>query len=636
MIMKHSTLFLLSLANSIIAVHCIGQGNPRNNLQVKEFYEVKVGEPVIIKIGEICTKCNVLVSDFPDGATFDNKTLTFMWKPTTRDREYYNVSFTLNDSSDNAIDRQRAIIYIKEKYYLPELKIDNAEVVTGKVKVTEGVLKEFTMAGKNLNSNDSNDVFISYTIDNDPNIRNLEGMNVTIRNNNLFFEWTPQDAQARRKLLFFRVTAIDSKLQILNKDLEFSIKNVDQPPILISRLQSEYKLSPKKKLEVEFKVRDPDNDELVYEFVPKRLPGKPEFKEGVFSWEITNDEYLKFMSTLPMQLKLSVFQKDDTTHRIDKKISISPNSSDSPPELKQLGTFTFFEGELVNAAIEIKDEDVSSLKIKITDILNIKPSLGPVLKSRHENGNYFVLYSESILPYDFVKKDDNNRLLSIEVTDRFGNTTANSFTASIKNVDNPNLSLDKFNDLKIAGGALSGKDKELTQFLKEFKMKKNTAKNWALGVGLTASIATVISVGHDMTKTDQEKKQFPIIGASISVVSLVALAIPSLNDAKTKFMESIIENAHKREEVMTMIQIMDKNSKSPNLNEIEFAKSVDDLEKLINTDLNDQKFDIDKMRDFKHMWNKYQKYTSSLASKSPPPMTPKNTPVNTAIGLEKK
>lgn len=187
-------------------------------------------------------KLKVSAFNLPEGAVFDDNTLTFSWKPTYDQAGSYTVTFEVKDPA-GLTDRKEMNISVINVNRAPSIQV--VERVEGK----ENEPITFTVSGSDPDKEDTGKLVFSAS--------NLpEG--ATFDTGTLTFSWTPTFDQAGDYTVVFKV--VDTGNLSAKKSTSIHVINVNRPPVL-SEIP-EINIKENQAFQYELQATDPDKEDI--------------------------------------------------------------------------------------------------------------------------------------------------------------------------------------------------------------------------------------------------------------------------------------------------------------------------------------------------------------------------------------
>lgn len=602
----HVLLFLTVVL--IMTIHVLHAQIPDPN--IKNYYEVKESQIFRIDFGQLCTGCTMTAPKHPDGATTTN--IDFIWSTPVASPDPYEVHFVEKDPNDNIIFEKNVLIMVRGVVYDPVLKFSDPKVDDpGPIPATEAVPFEFTVTAESKNARNPEDIKLFFVINKDPNIRSLDGATIIINNDLLSFKWEPTNEQAKKQFINLRIIAIDNLGRVASKDIVFRIEDKNQMPRLMSYVQDEYTINPKKALEIDFTVVDPDNDPLVSLTDLATSDGDLSFINGKFKWDLKRITPVD--TTFPVTVKLTTKETSDGSHFVTKSITIRLEVDNVPPEIEKIGDLTFREGSLIKIPFVIKDEDPATVSVALEDFdSKIQSNLIKELKLNDAGLNRFILETELPLSYASVS-DDSVFLLVIKVTDANGLKNSSTIKLTITDERDPREVEVAYQEMKRRASVILADDQNFTDFLNGYLHKRRRNATVVSWIGILFGTAGLVSEGIDATKPKKEDdapKAFPIVGVAVAIAALFKDGWPGSGDDQLKLASDLLGRTEAREELQSTVAVMDNELKQPDYNAETFSGEFHDFETLIGKSKVNQENDLKKLKTEKRLLKAYNKYVS--------------------------
>lgn len=273
-------------------------------------------------------------SGLPSGATFDESTATFSWKPSFEQSGKYNVTFKASAGGLN--DQESVAITVTNKGRAPKFN-----------SVDDQTTQEQKRLKFSVSATDPDKDPISYSASELPN-------GATFDESQAEFSWKPDYSQAGTYTVTF--VASDGSLED-EMDVKITVTNVDQPPSF--NAVGDKTVSEDQNLSFTVEATDPDGDPVTYS--ASGLPSGASFNEtqAKFTWKPNHSQAgtydVKFTAT-------AGGLSDELT------VTIIVGNEDQAPELDPIGNKTVKENKALNFTVSGSDPDGDDISYSATGV----------------------------------------------------------------------------------------------------------------------------------------------------------------------------------------------------------------------------------------------------------------------------
>lgn len=503
------------------------QAQDDKKLEVPLMIEQVAGKAVIFKVNWNDKNQFSWTSDI-EALKFDQQEKEFYWEHTQEAIGLHQVRFQVKDTFLNQVNEATTLIKIVKPVYKPQVNFKPDSLKKNAfIELRQG--QNYQLEFEATSSNQfSQDVLISYLINNNPAIKEFDQSEFSIVGNRLLVQWQPTQVQADHKYQDLQLIAIDQQNQVSRQVYHFMIIDEDLPPVFKYSINQQYTISPNRLLTIDFSVNDPDGDEYFYEADLSTNVGLINVNQnGQFSWQLSKREMALLSDKFPISLSLKVIDKITGQEMLSKIVNIIETRDNSAPEITRLSNLSVKEGYAIKRRIFYRDNNHT------VDQLDFKLENAPSWLVLEQHGEALYLVSDTI-GFDVVKADGISVQYDVllTVTDPQKASDNQFFTITVNEGINTN---DIFDKLKVYNNATDAILEGLREKIRELdhKLESNAKlkRSFLLTSIFLGGYSGIASFFDEHTIANQA---VPYTGAILAISSSVnALAFNQDGDITT-------------------------------------------------------------------------------------------------------
>ncbi|MCV9387031.1 hypothetical protein [Reichenbachiella ulvae] len=346
-----------------------GQANDSLRLIIDQnFIEVDRGAVITFSVEKSQKHGQIKMVKAPKQARFDGK--TFSWAvPEYYDKGNEVISFQYMDD-DRLLDAQSIFIIVHQLHTPPKIQVkSNAVLKNGVYRINPTFDFHLEAHASTVYSTDSSDVMLDYYFNDNPDLKEIDQVDIDLRQNSIDIVWTPNRDQIKEKYFRLTLKATDAAGGESTEVLVFALSSNNHIPYFKFPVLDEYYITDGEQLSIDLSADDLDHDSLLYRLVIPSKIGNPRLSEkGLFTWKVNNDELHRLRSYFPMEVTVEVTEKGpENPNTISKTFLIRKSIRNEPPKILNLQNEHIREGITLNKKVFIQDgnDQFSELEIDI-------------------------------------------------------------------------------------------------------------------------------------------------------------------------------------------------------------------------------------------------------------------------------
>lgn len=536
---------------------------------VNAFLEAHRGEKVNIQLYKKGTNTSISMKNAPKGAILDDS-LNFSWQIPD---SYFSPSASANFylyQDDQLVDVQTLFIRVIHQAAPPTININcEIQLDNGIYIISPNETLQLSASAYSQFGTDSSQVELSYFLDGDPNLTDLENAEIILKKNELKLNWTPSEDQLEKKYFRLTLEAKDQLGQLTEQVLLFVLYRNNTPPYFKYPVLEEYYIAENELLSIDLSARDRESDSLIYKLnIPSKIGNPKLSSSGIFSWKINQDQIKRLRAYFPMEISVDVTEiAREKPHTITKTFILRKSIRNEPPKILNLQNETIKEGLTINKRVFIQDGNDKFSELDI-DIIGAPEGMtwqfDQNLLSINWTPNYDIVG---------VEKQPKKFDMLLVVHDPYGFVDQKAFTITVQHRENTEITFDHYLQYR---EDLTTLVENLSQMHSELEVREARVTQLKKSLSLaTMLFAVYTATGNVFEDGSLAKEMVPYVGIMAAVAGGInAFGFNDLPSFRTIREQSFIL----QQKLIYILAILDEynieSKNSHNLENVEFRERL--------------------------------------------------------------